>query len=120
MTSTISFSVSTPNQLGFLNFGTTEKAIGATNIVTLRLGVTNPISTISHLRIDSNILSLSYQFHQYNQGTQPNQIITTDNSLLLGNLTSSTTSSPIFLTLKNFTLTNPPYANKPVSLTFTS
>ena len=120
MTNTITFSINTPNEFGLLNFDNADKTISQQNIITLRLSVTNPISTISYLRIDPDILSLTYQFHQYNQGTQPTEVTTNDGTLLLGDLTDSTTSSPTFLTLKNFTLTNPPYANKPVTLTFTT
>ena len=120
MTNTITFNINTPNEFGLLNFANSDKTISQNNIITLRLSVTNPISSISYLRIDSDILSLTYQFYQYNQGTQPTETTTNDGTLLLGTLTTSTTSSPTFLTLNNFTLTNPPYANKAVSLTFTT
>jgi hypothetical protein len=52
--------------------------------------------------------------------TQVFQSTTTDGSLLLGNLTTSTTVSPNILTLNNFTLYNPPYAGKAVSIGFST
>lgn len=122
MNCTSTFSVSTPNTFRLLNFApaTTNTTIGATNIATLRLQLTNPISSISYLRIQPSILSVTYQFNNYNQITQPFLSTTSDGSLLLGNLTNATTSSPLILTLNNFTQINPPYANKPVTLTFTT
>lgn len=103
------------------NFITTNTNIVASNVITLRLQLTNPISTISYLRIQPNSLSLSYQFNNYNQGTQPFQVTTTgDGSLLLGNLTAVTSASPSILVLNNFTLMNPPYANLPVTITITT
>jgi len=120
MNCSTTLSVPTPNTFRLTNFSPSNTAIGATNIITLRLQVTNPISSISYIRMQPSILTLSYQFNNYNQGTQPFQSTTSDGSLLLGNLTQSTTVSPSILTLNNFTLINPPYAGKPVTLTFTS
>lgn len=120
MNCTSTFTVSTPNTFRLTNFATSVTTISASNIITLRLQLTNPISSISYLRIQPNSLSLTYQFNNYNQGTQPFQTTTSDGSVLLGNLTSSTTSSPSILTLNNFTLFNPPYANSPVSITITT
>lgn len=115
------FSVNTPNVFKLTNFITTNTNIVASNVITLRLQLTNPISTISYLRIQPNSLSLSYQFNNYNQGTQPFQVTTTgDGSLLLGNLTAVTSASPSILVLNNFTLMNPPYANLPVTITITT
>ena len=71
MTNTITFSVSTPNTFGFLNFAASDTTISVNNIITMRIGVTNPISSTSYLRINSDILDLSYQFDAYNHGTQP-------------------------------------------------
>lgn len=117
---TSSFSVGTPNTFKMTNFATTVTDISASNIITLRLQLTNPISSISYLRIQPNGLGLVFQYNFNNQGTQPFVVSsTTDGSLLLGNLTAAT-SAPGFLTLNNFTLTNPPYANKPVTMTFTT
>lgn len=123
MNCTSTFSVSTPNAFKLVNFAaaTPNTTISATNIVGLRLQLTNPISSVSYLRIQPNILSVTYQFSNYNQNTQPFLATTSDGSLLLGNLTNLTiSSSPITLVLNNFTLINPPYANKPVSLTFST
>lgn len=120
MNCTSTFAVSTTNVFRATNFGIVNTTIAATNIATLRLQLTNPISSISYVRIQPNILTISYQFSNYNMGTQPFQTSTSDGSLLLGNFTTSTTSSPTIINLNNFTLINPPYANKPVTLTFTT
>lgn len=120
MNCTSTFSVSTPNTFRSTNFGIVNTTIGATNIATLRLQLTNPISSISYVRIQPNILTITYQYSNYNMGTQPFQGTTSDGSLILGNFTLSTTSSPSIINLNNFTLINPPYANKPVTLTFTT
>ena len=103
------------------NFAISNTAISANNILTLSLQPTNPISAASYLRINPSILRLTYLYNNYNQGTQPSQNPTTDGTLLIGNLTGTgTASSPGYLVLNNFTLTNPPYGNKPVTLTFTT
>lgn len=121
MNCTTSFAPTTPNSFRLINFVPGSTTIASSNIITLRLQLTNPISSISFLRIQPSILSLSYQFNFYNQqGIQPYQTSTIDGSLLLGNLTQSTSSSPSILTLNNFTLINPPYANKPVTLTIST
>lgn len=120
MNCTSTFSVSTPNSFRITSFATTNPAISASNVITLRLQVTNPVSSISYIRIQPNTLALTYQFNNYNQGTQPFQVTATDGSMLIGNLTTSTTSSPSILTLNNFTLINPPYSTKPVTITFTT
>lgn len=49
---------------------------------------------------------------------KPSRVTTTDGTILLNNLTTSATSSPTLIILNNFTLTNPPYSQKPVTLTF--
>lgn len=118
---TATFAVPSPNSFKMANFAITNTAISATNILTLSLQPSNPISTTSYLRINPSILRLTYVYNNYNQGTQPSQNPTTDGTLLIGNLTSAgISSSPSFLVLNNFTLSNPPYANKPVTITFTT
>ena len=120
MTCSSTFSVSTPNTFNNLTFSTSNKAISASNVITLRLGAKNPVSSSTYLRIDPGGLSLAYAFNLYNQGTRPNQITTNDGTVQLGNLTASTTTAPAYLVLNNFTLVNPSYSSKAVSLTFTT
>lgn len=116
------FSVATPNTFRGTSFTSTSPnpAISSTNILTLRLTLTNPISSISYIRIQPSILPITYQFNNYNMGTQPFLQPTSDGSILLGGLTTSTTASPSIVNLNNFTVGNPPYGNKPVTLTFTT
>jgi len=114
------FWVNTPNAFKMSNFAITNTTISATNVLTLSLQLNNPISSMSYLRINPNSLRLTYLYNNYNQGTQPSQNPTNDSTLLISNLTTSTTTSPSFLVLNNFTLVNPPYANKPVPITFTT
>lgn len=120
MTCSSTFSVPTPNSFSVLTFPTTNSAIGASNVITLRLTPKNPISSATYLRINPGGLTISYTYNLYNQATRPSQTTTTDGTLLLGNLTASTTTPPISLTLNNFTLVNPPYSSKAVTLTFTT
>lgn len=121
MNCTSLFAPTTPNNFTLTNFAPTVTTISTSNAITLRLQLLNPISSISYLRIQPSILSLTYQYNFYNQqGVQPYQVSTVDGSLLIGNLTQSTTSSPSILNLNNFTLMNPPYANKPVNITITT
>lgn len=120
MSCSTSFFVTTPNSFRMTSFATSTTSISASNTITLRIQLTNPISSFSYLRIQPNSLTLSYQFNNYNQGTSPFQATANDGSILLGNLTQSTTSSPSILTLNNFTLINPPYANKAVTVTITT
>jgi hypothetical protein len=115
---TTTFSVSNPNTFPPIAFTPNSAAISATNIITLYLTPVNPISSNSYLRIYPGILKLSYKFNSYSQNTQPYQNLTSDGSLLLSNLAGSTT--PPIISLSNFTLVNPPYANKPVAITFTT
>eukprot|EP00919_Chromeraceae_sp_WS-2016_P004616 GHVR01010962.1.p1 GENE.GHVR01010962.1~~GHVR01010962.1.p1 ORF type:complete len:148 (+),score=10.16 GHVR01010962.1:1972-2415(+) len=119
MACTTNFQVSQANTFNKIQFQTTDKKISATNVITLGLEFNNPISSTSYLRIvPNNALSLTYQYVFVNPGltTPSGKVEITD--LIIGNLTSSTTSSPSFLVLGNFTLTNPPYANKPATIVF--
>ena len=119
MTCTGTFSVSSLNSFSTVNFATTNTGISQNNIVTLFLSLKNPVSSISYLRIDPGILSLSYQYNQYNNlPAKPNEFTTTDGTILLGNLTMSTTNPPQLIVLNNFTLQNPPYSSKSVTVTF--
>ena len=120
MTCSTSIQVSTPNSFTLLTFPNSVSTILATNIITLRLTPKNPISTSTYLRINPGGLDLSFVFNLYNQNARPSQTTTTDGTLLLGNLTTSTTVKPTSLTLNNFTLINPPYSNKIVTLTFST
>lgn len=118
---TSTFSVPTPNNFKLTSFYYTNTAISATNIVTLSLQLNNPISSISYLRISPGILRVTYQYNNYNlPGVTPSQSPTSDGTLLLGNLTLAGSSQPNYLVLNNFTMVNPPYANKPVTITFTT
>ena len=120
MTCSTTFSVSTPNAFTFLNFTANNLAISASNVVTLKLTPRNPISPSTYLRINPSGLALSFTFNQYsNQAAIPFSS-STGGDLLLGNLTTSTTTKPSTLTLNNFTLVNPPYGNKAVTLWFST
>jgi len=119
MTCSTSFSVTNPSNFRSITFNPNSLAISATNTVSLLLNLTNPISSISYLRITSNTdLTLTYSYITSNQLTT--QVVfptSSSNVLLIGNLTNSTN---IFLNLflQSFTLTNAPYANLPTTIIF--
>lgn len=72
MNCTSLFAATTPNNFLLTNFAPTITTISASNAITLRLQLLNPISSISYLRIQSSILGLTYQYNFYNQqGIQP-------------------------------------------------
>lgn len=70
--------------------------------------------------IYSNYVSLVYVFGFSSLSTTPGQVNGQPvGQLLINNLTStSITSEPTLLSMGNFTLVNPPFAQKPISITF--
>lgn len=85
------------------------------------LTLTNPISSISYLTISySSDISLSFTFVASNQATTARVFPSgSANSFLIGTLTNSTTLfSTLFLV--SFSITNAPYGNFPVPITFQS
>lgn len=122
MTCNSSLSVSTSNSFSSLYFSPSDATIGAQNVITLGISPTNPISSSTVILINPNGLSLTYAYNSYfPSGTQPSSSVQFDGTILISNLVSSSaTSSPTVISLSNFTLQNPPYANKPVTLTFST
>lgn len=120
MTCATTFNVNTPNGFSSLSFSPSNSSISASNIISMFLSPTNPLSSSCYLRIIPSIdMTLSYTYNAYNQGTVPSLISGVINQLLIGNIVRSTaSSSPTLLILSNFTLTNPPYAVKTASLLF--
>jgi hypothetical protein len=120
MTCTSTFTVNTPSGFNSLSFAPSNSSISASNIISMFLSPTNPISSSCYLRIIPSIdMSLSYTYNAFNQGTVPSLVSGVTNQLLISNIVRSTaSSSPTLLILSNFTLTNPPYAVKTASILF--
>lgn len=102
-----------------LSFVTTNKAIGQQNTISLQMLLINPVARTAYIRI-ATPLSLSFQFNLiFPTGAIPNAVTSASNELLLRNFTSGASDNKNY-NINNFTLTNPPYANKAVVLTFTT
>lgn len=119
MTCTTTFAPSAPNTFRGVAFSPANLAIAATNSISLLINLTNPISSVSYLRISyASDLTLSYSYISSNQQTTQVSISSgATNTLLIGNLTNSTS---LFTTLfmAVFTLTNAPFANYSLPITF--
>lgn len=121
MTCTASFAATIPGTFGSISFTPTNSSISASNTISLYLALTNPISSISYLQVTySSELQLAYSHSFSTQATTPVIIPTgSANTLLIGNLTNSTTSIAS-LFMGSFTLTNAPFAGLSCTLTFLS
>jgi len=113
------FAPSVSNSFQSVTFEPSNLSISAVNPIILVVNLTNPISSISYFGANYGAdLSLSFLLYADFSINSPVTASTSlVNTLLLGNLTSST-SYQTRLTLANYTLTNAPYANYPVPITF--
>lgn len=110
MSCSSTLSVSQPNTISPLTFNPTNKAISASNVITLSFLGKNPISSNSYLRIQTS-LNLNYVYNQYSVfGVVPTQSSISSSELVLTNFARTTSSVFYSLTLNNFTLINPPYS----------
>ena len=64
---------------------------------------------------------MGYNYDHYiPAGTQPTSEQIADGLLISNLVLNSTTATPKYVILGNFTLQNPPYSNKPVSITIST
>lgn len=119
MTCTTTFQATTPGTFGSISFNPTTNAISSSSSISLFLGLSNPISSVSYLSITyGSDLQLSFSYVTSNQQTTQVTVPTgTANTLLIGNLTNAT-SQVTSLFIASFTLINAPYAGLSNSVTF--
>lgn len=123
MTGSTTFAPSSTNAFNGLTFDLPNKSISSVNNnINLRITPRNPLNSNTFLRVifPSSYVSLSYSFAFNSLVTTPQEVTgQPSGQLLLGNLARSTiTSEPTLLSLGNFTLSNPPFGSKPVTVTF--
>lgn len=109
-----------PNTFNQVAFNLPIKTISAANYdVNLKITLNNPLNSNTYLQVTSIVdLPVSYTFAFNSSSTVPTYTIAPSN-IVLGNLASSSIiSEPVLLSLGNFTVVNPPFAKKPVLLTF--
>jgi hypothetical protein len=118
MTCTAAFKATTPGTFTSISFSPSNSSISGSSTISLFLSFANPISSISSLAISyGSGLQLSYAYVTSNQQTTQVELGSgASNTLLIGNLTNST-SQVSSLFMASFTLVNPPYASlgNPVS-----
>jgi len=123
MSCSTTYAPTTPNSFKSITFSSSSfnSNIAASNTISLLLNLTNPVSSTTYLQIlYASDLSLSYTYATSNQlTTQITYASGVANSLLIGNLTNST-SQFTSLFLASFTLGNAPYANYPLTITFST
>ena len=119
MTCSVSYQATTPGTFSSISFSPSNTAISGQSTISLFLSLPNPISSISYLSISyGSDMSLSYAYVTSNQQTTQVSVASgTANTLLLTNLTNST-SQVSSLFMASFTLTNPPYASLSNRITF--
>ena len=122
MTGSTTIAASTTNTFNGVTFDLPVKTISSINSnVGLRVTLRNPLNSNTFLRVTgASQISFSYGYAFNSLSTVPTEITgQPSGQLLLGNLARSTiTSEPTILSLGNFTVINPPYSQKSVSLTF--
>ncbi len=124
MTGSTTLSASTPNTFNGVTFDISNKIILATNTnINLRITPKEPINWNTYIRIIySNYVSTAYTYAFNSLSSIPLEISGQPTSqMLIGNLTrNTTTSEPTLLSMGNFTIVTPPFAQKPVTITFRS
>lgn len=112
------FAVSTPGTLTGVAFVNTNRKISASNQVIFNAFTSTPLASGAYLRATTT-LTLSYTYVQLNPN-KLQKVSTTDGTLLLSNLTSTSVNAQYPLTVGNYTITNPKFANKAVSVVFST
>ena len=119
MSCTTTLQATTPGTFTSVSFSASNSAISGSSTISLFLSLANPISSLSYLEITYGAdMQVSYSYVTSNQQTTQVSVASgASNKLLIGNLTNST-SQVTSLFMASFTLTNPPYASLPNSISF--
>lgn len=112
------FSVSSPSVLTNVTFVNSNRRISGTNQVIFYGFTSTPLASGAYLRASTS-LGLSYTYVPLTPN-KLQRVATTDGTLLLSNLTSTSVNAQYPLTVGNYTLTNPKYSNKSVSVVFST